>query len=141
MNAANKRGVIATESQMQTDEELNYSTEYDALYDDDFIDEGDIEHASIRELVDQLEAMRPDDDLYDTISRCELLERHIRDDEYEIFPLAKEANSDTSALATQLLKRKMELMDELALSDEYDDDFSDISSSKQKAKQTQGRAA
>ncbi len=142
MNTANKRDITAARAQAaRTEEDVDYTAEYDALYDDDFLDEGEIEHASIRELVDQLEAMHPDDDLYDNITRCELLERHIRDDEYEVFPLAKKANNDSSALGKRLLKQKIELMDELALADELADDFSDSDGSKKKAKWTQGRAA
>lgn len=141
MNTTNKRDITAARSQaVRTDEDIDFTAEYDALYDEDFLDEGEAEHAGIRELVDQLEAMRPDDDLYDNITRFERLERHVRDEEYEVFPLAKKASHDSSALGKRLLKQKIELMDELALADEYADEFGE-SSSKKKAKWTQGKAA
>lgn len=141
MTNANKHNFNAPGTHVHNEEENDYSAEYDALYDDDFLDDGDIEHASIRELVEQLEAMQPEDDLYDSITRSEQVEPRIRDEEYEVFPLAKKSKSDTSALGAQLLKRKIELMKELALSDEYEEDIRDSNNSKKKSRSTHGRAA
>ena len=123
MNTTNKRDITAARSQAvrNTEEDVDFTAEYDGLYHEDFLDEPETEHAGIRELIDQLEGMRPDDDLYDNIRHSDLLERPIRDEEYEVFPLAKKAPSDSSALGKRLLKQKIELMDELASADEYAD--------------------
>jgi len=82
-----------------------------------------VEHSGIRALIDQLEAMHPDDDLYGTIIRGEPTEHQVMDDESEKCPLARMVKVDTSSLAAYLYKRNNALMAELALADERQDDI------------------
>ena len=141
MSTANKGDITINGIPSHIDEEIDYTAEYDGLFADDFLDEGDVEDPSIRDLVDQLEAMRPEDDLYDTITQDEKFVRRVRDEDYELFPLAKKAKSDTSALGAQLLKRKIELMEEMALLDEYEEDLREENESKKKFRLHHGKAA
>lgn len=120
----------ASENPAHNEEELG-AEEGDIFYDDDFMDDDDGEQPGIRELIEQLEAMRPDDDLYDTITRNEqTYQRHERDEEYELYPLVKKTKTGTTALGEKLLQRKIAMMAELALADELEESSASTNSKK-----------
>jgi len=97
-----------------------------------------VEHAGIQALIDQLEAMHPDDDLYETITRDESTEYQVMDEESEECPLARMVKVDTSPLAAYLYKRNNALMAELALADERQDDIATSNSQINMAKARHG---
>lgn len=86
-----------------------------ALDDAELLDEADVEHASARELVSQLEAMAPGDDHFDAtvIVLGEELLHHIDKEEGELFDLARAAGIDLDGLGERLAARR----------DALDDDF------------------
>ncbi len=99
------------------EEELFYPAARDVLgEDEDLIDEADVEHASAKELIAQIEASSPDEALYDAKVKVlgEYIDHHVKEEEGEIFPKAKKAGLDTAALGAQIAARKEELMAELS---------------------------
>ncbi|KAF0811474.1 DNA nickase [Andreprevotia sp. IGB-42] len=73
----------------QVEEQLFYPAVKAALGKDaDMIDEAVVEHASCKELIAQLEAMSPEDDLYDAkfTVLSEFIEHHVEEEETELFP-------------------------------------------------------
>lgn len=83
--------------------------------DEDLIDEADVEHATAKELIAQLEGSRPGDDaLYDAKVKVlgEYIDHHVKEEEDEIFPKAKKGKLDTVALGAQMVARKEALMAE-----------------------------
>lgn len=83
---------------------------------DDLLDEAEVEHASAKDLIAQIEAMQPDDDLYDAKVTVlgEYIDHHVKEEEGELFPKAKSLGLDLQALGAQLQARKEELLAELA---------------------------
>jgi hemerythrin superfamily protein len=107
----------------QIEEELFYPAARKAIHADDLMDEAEVEHAGAKELIEQLEAMQPDDDLYDAkvIVLGEQVEHHVSEEEGEMFPKVRRANVDTAVLGAQMLQRKLELQEELGLPDDTEE--------------------
>lgn len=100
------------------EEEIFYPAVRDAIDYDDLMDEAIIEHVGVNDLVEQIEAMRPSDPLYDAkvIVLGGQIERHFRDEEDDMFPLARQANIDMTLLGAQMFDLKVASMEEMALS-------------------------
>ena len=96
------------------EEEIFYPALREAPDADDLLDEAEVEHATVKDLVSQLEAMDPDDDLYDAKVTVlgEYVAHHVQEEENEMFPKCRKAEMDLSDLAGQLAERKAELMAE-----------------------------
>jgi hemerythrin superfamily protein len=95
------------------EEELFYPAARDVLGDDeDLVDEADVEHASAKELIAQIEASSPDDDHYDAKVKVlgEYIDHHVKEEEGEMFPKVRKSDLDLDALAEAIAERKAELM-------------------------------
>lgn len=93
------------------EEEIFYPAVREAIDDDDLMDEADVEHASAKELIAQIEAASADDDHYDAKVKVlsEHIDHHVKEEQNEMFPKAKKAKIDLQALGEQIEKRKQEL--------------------------------
>jgi selenocysteine-specific translation elongation factor len=98
------------------EEEIFYPVLRSAIDNDELMDEADLEHAGIRELVGQLEVMYPGDEHFDaTISVLgEELGHHIDNEESEMFAAALRAGIDLERLGEQLAARREELDEDLS---------------------------
>lgn len=110
------------------EEEIFYPAVRDAIDHDDLMDEAIIEHVGVNDLVEQIEAMRPNEPLYDAkvIVLGEQIERHFRDEEYEMFPMARQANVDTALLGARMLELKIALKEEMTSSTEREEHVADL---------------
>ena len=108
----------------QMEEEIFYPAARDILDDEDLVDEAVVEHASAKDLIEQLSDMSPDDDLYDAKIKVlsELIEHHVEEEEDEMFPKLKKARLDTAALGPQMAERKNQLIEELGIGSEVTED-------------------
>lgn len=124
----------------QLEEEIFYPAARAAIEDDDLMDDADIEHEAITELIEQIEAMHPSDDLYDAkvVVLGEQVEDHIMEEEGEMFPLVKKSKIDTATLGALMFERKKELMAEMGVRDESVN-MSDSTRTKKKSNPAQGR--
>jgi hemerythrin superfamily protein len=105
----------------QVEEEIFYPAVREAIDDEDLMDEADIEHASAKDLIAQLEGMQPGDDHYDarvTVLR-EYVDHHVKEEEGEMFSKARKADVDAEDLGVLITERKEELKAELGI--EQDD--------------------
>ena len=104
----------------QIEEEIFYPAVREAIDDDDLMDEADIEHASAKDLIAQLEALEPGDDHYDARVTVlgEYVDHHVKEEEGEMFSKARKADVDTTELGAELAERKQELMAELGIGEE-----------------------
>jgi len=78
----------------------------------DLLDEAEVEHAGAKDLIAQIEAMDPEDDLYDAKVKVlgEQIDHHATEEEDEMFPKARKTKLDLVAIGEQLQARKEELM-------------------------------
>jgi len=95
----------------QIEEEIFYPAVREAISDDDLLDEAEVEHATAKDLIAQLRAMEPGDDLYDAkvTVLSEYIDHHVKEEEEEMFPKARKADLDASVLGQELQARKEEL--------------------------------
>jgi len=87
--------------------------------DDDLVDEAEVEHAGIRELIGQLEVMYPGDEHFDATVAvlAEEVDHHVAREESDMFDTARTSGIDLVALGRKMQTRRREL----------DDDLNDIS--------------
>lgn len=81
------------------------------LKDQDLLDEAEVEHASAKDLIAQIEAMRPDEPLYDAkvIVLCEYVAHHVEEEENEMFPKVRKVKGlDLVELGRELKAYKAE---------------------------------
>lgn len=78
------------------------------------VNEADVEHASIKDLIAKIEASSPDAEHYDAMVKVvgEYVKHHVKEEESELFPKLKESELDLKALGAQLASRKAELSGE-----------------------------
>lgn len=99
------------------EEEIFYPAAREAVSDDDsdMLDEAEVEHATVKELVDQLSAMSPAEALYDAKVKVlsEYVKHHVQEEEEKLFPALRETDLDLEALGAEIAQRKQELQEEL----------------------------
>ena len=94
------------------EEEIFYPAAREAEVEDDLLDEAEVEHASAKDLIAQIQSMSPDDELYDAKVTVlgEYIDHHVQEEEGEMFPKCRRAKMDLAGLAEALAERKAELM-------------------------------
>jgi hemerythrin superfamily protein len=104
----------------ELEEEIFYPAVRKAIEDADLMDEALVEHAGAKELIAQLEAASPDDDLYDAKVTVlgEQIDHHVKEEEGQMFPKAKKAKVDTESLGVTMFKRKTALKEAMGLNEE-----------------------
>lgn len=97
-----------------SEEEIFYPAARQAGLESDLLDEAAVEHASAKDLIAQIRAMKPDEDLYDAKLKVlgEYIDHHVKEEEEEMFPKCRKSAMDLAGLATQLDERKAALMAE-----------------------------
>jgi len=78
---------------------------------DDLVDEATVEHASAKDLISQIHAMDPHDELYDAKVKVlgEYIDHHVKEEESDMFPRARKAGIDLLLLGEQIQTRKSEI--------------------------------
>ncbi len=97
------------------EEEVFYPAVRAAIGDDDIMDEADIEHASAKTLIGELQSMQPGDDHYDARVTVlgEYIKHHVKEEQGEMFAQVRAAKLDLRALGEQMMARKQALQGEL----------------------------
>ena len=100
----------------EIEEEIFYPACRDALGEDGerMMDEAEIEHASLKNLIEQIEDADPDDEMTAAKIKvlCDYVTHHVKEEEGKIFPKAKKCGLDLDELGAELMERKQELMGE-----------------------------
>jgi hemerythrin-like domain-containing protein len=93
------------------EEKILYPAARRALKDKDLLEEAEVEHASAKILIRQLERMKPKDPKFAATFTvlCEYVEHHVKEEENEMFPKLRRARLNLRALGKKLLARKIAL--------------------------------
>jgi len=78
----------------------------------DMLDEAVVEHASAKDLIAQVQSMKPGDDMYDARVTVlgEYINHHVKEEEEEMFPKIISKKIDLRETAEMMMTRKEELM-------------------------------
>ena len=98
----------------QIEEEIFYPQVRDAIGDDSLLDEAEVEHSTVKDLIAQLSSMQPQDELYDAKVTVlgEYIDHHVKEEREQMFVKARKVKLDLVAIADELGERKLELMEE-----------------------------
>jgi hemerythrin superfamily protein len=96
------------------EEEIFYPAVREKIDDDDLMNEAQVEHTSAKELIAQLENMKPEDPLYAPTFTVlgEYVLHHAKEEESEMFPAVRKLKLDLEALGEEMMARKESLMAE-----------------------------
>jgi hypothetical protein len=96
------------------EEEIFYPAARQSIDEQDLLDEAEVEHASAKDLIAQIQDMDPADDLFDAKVKVlgEYVAHHVKEEEEELFPKTKRSALDLQALGKELSVRKQQLMAE-----------------------------
>lgn len=103
----------------QIEEEILYPAAGEVLDEIELIEEAEVEHASAKELIAQIESMQVDEELFDAKVTVlgEYVNHHIKEEQDEMFPKLKKSDLDLDVLGVELQERKTELMAEMGIDD------------------------
>lgn len=97
------------------EEEIFYpAVEAEGDEEKDMTDEAQVEHASAKELIAQILAMEPEDELYDAKVKVlsEQIAHHVEEEEGQMFPKARKDKLDLDELGERIAARKDEIEEE-----------------------------
>ena len=94
------------------EEEIFYPAVRKAIKDNALLNEATVEHASAKDLIAQLKAMDPADEMFDAKVTVlgEYIDHHVKEERTEMFPKARASKLDLTSMVEQLKQRKEELM-------------------------------
>jgi hemerythrin superfamily protein len=101
---------------MQLEETIFYPASREFVEEQDTVNEAEVEHASAKDVIAQLEAMEPSDEYYDAKVKVlqEMIEHHVEEEETEYFPEVRESAMDLKAVGEQMKAQKAELTGQAA---------------------------
>ncbi len=100
----------------QIEEEIFYPALREALKETDLLDEAEVEHASAKELIAQIQDATEIDDMFDAKVKVlgEYIDHHVKEERNEMFPKARAVKGlDLVTMRELLAARKKELMAEI----------------------------
>jgi hemerythrin superfamily protein len=101
---------IALKVHARLEEDLFYPAA-STVVDAELLQEAQVEHASAKDLISQIETAAPGEPLYDARVKVlsEYVAHHVKEEEGEIFPRCRKSGLDLEALGRQIAFRKQEL--------------------------------
>jgi len=116
-SSAKKKALVAQICEELTvhaelEEEIFYPAVKAALKDKELVPEAVVEHASIKDLIAQVEGADPDGEEYDAKVKVmsEYVKHHVKEEQNEMFPKVQGTRLDLVALRDEMLARKEELL-------------------------------
>ena len=100
----------------QLEEEIFYPALRASLKETDLLDEAEVEHATAKDLIEQIQDAGEVDDKFDALVTVlgEYIDHHVKEERGEIFPKARDSKLDLVQMREQLMARKEELVAENA---------------------------
>ncbi|MGH8726643.1 MAG: hemerythrin domain-containing protein [Burkholderiales bacterium] len=102
----------------QIEEEIFYPAARGALKEADLLNEAEVEHATAKDLIEQLASYDGEDEKDDAkfTVLAEYIRHHVKEEQNEMFPkLKKSKGLDLQEIGEQLKQRKEELMSEMGV--------------------------
>ena len=120
-SAAKKKALVADicaelSVHAQIEEEIFYPEVKAALEDHQLVPEATVEHASLKDLIAQIEAVEPGGEMYDAKVKvlAEYVKHHVKEEQTEMFVKAKASSLDMLEIGARMAARKDELLAQTA---------------------------
>lgn len=99
------------------EEELFYPFLRENIEETDLVDEAEVEHATAKDLIAQIEAAEELDDMFDAKVKVlkEYIDHHVKEEENEIFPKVARFRDELDELGQAMHERRLTLMDEVGM--------------------------
>lgn len=96
----------------ELEEDIFYPAVKAALKDVELVPEAVVEHASIKDLIAQVQGAEPDGEEFDAKIKVmsEYVKHHVKEEQTEMFPKAQDSKLDLVALRDEMLERKQSLV-------------------------------
>ncbi|MDP1673675.1 MAG: hemerythrin domain-containing protein, partial [Burkholderiales bacterium] len=96
----------------QLEEEIFYPAVKQALKDSELIPEATVEHATLKDLIAQVQGVEPDGEMFDAKIKVmsEYVKHHVKEEQNEMFPKTKKTKLDMAELGARLPERKAVLL-------------------------------
>jgi hemerythrin superfamily protein len=96
----------------EIEETIFYPRVRKATQEDDLLNEAEVEHASAKQLIAEIESMKPRKRLFAAKVKVlgEYVKHHIEEEEGELFPTVRQSDLDLMDLGQKLLTRKVALL-------------------------------
>jgi hemerythrin superfamily protein len=96
----------------QIEEEIFYPAVKLALKDKELVPEATVEHATLKDLIAQVEGIEPDGEMFDAKVKVmsEYVKHHVKEEQAEMFPKAKRSRLDMKVFGARMSERKQELL-------------------------------
>lgn len=96
----------------QVEEEIFYPAVKLALKDHELVPEATVEHATLKDLIGQVEGIEPDGEIFDAKIQVlsEYVKHHVKEEHTEMFPKARATKLDMVELGKKILGRKTEIL-------------------------------
>jgi hemerythrin superfamily protein len=103
---------VALKVHARLEEELFYPAAFKVLDDKSLLEEAQVEHASAKDLIAQIESGAPGEAFFDArvTVLAEYIDHHVTEEEDEIFPQCRKSKLDLARLGAVMALRKQELM-------------------------------
>jgi hemerythrin superfamily protein len=100
----------------QVEEEIFYPAVKKALKDKELVPEATVEHATLKDLIAQVNGVEPEGEMFDAKIRvlCEYVTHHVKEEEGEMFPKVRKTSLDLVQLGGEIAERKAELLAKVA---------------------------
>ena len=104
----------------QVEEEFFYPWLRENLEETEMVAEADVEHATLKALIEQIQPVLAPDEAYDAKVKVlsEYVKHHVKEEEDEIFPEVASEEEELDELGQEMAARKAELMTEMGISEE-----------------------
>lgn len=116
-SANKKKALVAQICQELTvhaalEEEIFYPAVKAALKDKELVPEATVEHASVKDLIAQVQGAEPDGEMYDARVKvmAEFVKHHVKEEQNEMFPKAAKTGLDMVQLRDEMLARKEQML-------------------------------
>jgi hemerythrin superfamily protein len=95
---------------------------------DDLLNEAEVEHRSVKDLISRIEAMEPADPHYGATFAviAEYVKHHVKEEEGEMFPQVKKAKIDLAELGEQMRARQLTLKAEMGIERPREEDEDEV---------------
>ena len=92
----------------ELEEAIFYPAAREALNDDDLLDEANVEHQTAKQLIQEIQSMKPGDQYYDAKVKVlgEYVNHHVEEEENELFAECRDSDLDLKGLGEQFLAAK-----------------------------------